>query len=433
MVRKLYHVLFYGEVSEGFRVADVRRNLAQAVDLDEATRQRLLEGKTAILRKHLDPMRASMFMTPCESHGARCRLELARVVTGDEIIDVYRLCTLEFRGDVLPGYALATVKDRLQKALNSTSHTIDRLFSEPSTIIKREVDFETALKLYDLFAKSGARCHILPIKTRLPEDKIFSEAVFRPAHLAMMICPKCEHKQPLADLCERCGVAAQRFTRKMRSLEVASAYRNGQNSADKETPEEYDELGPEYDEPVPPEVYEIVPKQVAVWKIALVGNAILAVLLTFVHLDLTDILVTSFSLLQEAPMEYRGFWMLLYSNANILALTAGFFAIAIYVRRLTFSNHDSASHLAYLLVLIVPSGACLMIDVFISMRTGGGLFVTRFIGLALGCSMIAYGLGWLCFLPYILKHTKLPPSEEEDVENLEEEELEATEVLVETL
>lgn len=429
MVRKLYHVMFYGEILEGFSVAGVRQNLAQAIDLDAATRQRILDGKTTILRKHLDQMRASIFMTHCESHGARCHLELARVVvgngvvTGDEIIDVYRLCALEFRGEVFPGYALKTVKSRLQHVLNTTSQTIERLFSEPSTVIKREVDFETALKLYDIFAKSGARCHILPIKTRLPEEQIFSETVFRPAHLSMMICPNCGHRQSLSNLCERCGVAVQRFRRKVRSLEVTSIHRNGPsgNSADEATRDEYDELGPEYDEPALPEVYEIGPKHVAIWKIALVGNSILAVLLAFVHIDLTDIFVTSFSLLQEVPPEYRGFWALLYSNANILALTAGFFSIAVYIRRLMSSEHSSALLPAYLGVLIMPIGAGLMIDMFITIRTGGGLFVTRFIARALGFSMAAYGLGWLCFLPYILKHITLPPSPNADVEDFDDE------------
>lgn len=415
MVRKLYHVVFYGEISEGFRVADVRRNLAQAIDLDEPARQRVVDGRTAILRTHIDRMSASMFMTHCESHGACCRLELARVVTGDEKIDVYRLCTLEFRGKLLPGYELNTVKERLQKALNTTAHTIDRLFSEPSTIIKREADFETALKMYDIFAKNGARCHIVPVKTRLPEEKIFSEAVFRPTHLSLTICPKCGHTQPHTELCERCGVAVRHFTRKMED-------RRHRQGTDHEIFDKYDDVGAEDDEAASPEICEIGAKDVAVWKIALVGNAMLTLLLTFLHVDLTTILITPLSLIQETPPEYLGFFRLLYSNANILALTGVFFSVAMYVRR-TLSNHKHAAlHAAYLMVLIMPIGACIAIDFFVRGLVQGGdqLSATRFVLLSLIFSTVAYGVGWLCFLPYILKHANLPPSDD-DVEYAEDE------------
>ncbi len=433
MVRKFYHVMFYGEISEGFSVADVRRNLAQEIDMDEATRQRLLDGKTVILRKHLDRMSASMFLTHCESYGACCRLELARVATGDETIDVYRLCRLEFRGEVLPGFSTETVKSCLQNVLSTTSHTIERLFSESSTIIKREVDFESALKFYDLFANSGARCRIVAVKTRLPEGKTFSEAVFRPAHLSLTICPKCDHTQPQTDLCERCGIAVRHFTRNMQSLDMFSGDRTGPHAQMEGhgNPDDYDDVGAEHDEPTPPEVYEIGIKDIAVWKIACVGNGILAGLLSFFHVDLTNLLVMPLSLIQGALSDSRGFWFVLSSNANILALTGLFFSSAMYVRR-TLSNHKNvALHAAYLVVIIIPIGACITIDFFAhALSQGSGqLSATRFVLLALGFSAAAYGLGWLCLLPYILKHSTLPPSFKSDVEEFDNDESEEVDTI----
>ena len=67
-----------------------------------------------------------------------------------------------FRGDILPGHQLASVKERLKQLFKADDTRIDALFSGGVTPLKRNLDKDSADKYQAVLSKAGAEIQIAP-------------------------------------------------------------------------------------------------------------------------------------------------------------------------------------------------------------------------------------------------------------------------------
>ena len=73
-----------------------------------------------------------------------------------------------FNGSIADGFELATVKANLAAMFKLPDATVDKLFSGESTVLKKNIDRQTAIKYQNALHKAGAR---IQIKLRVPEQQ----------------------------------------------------------------------------------------------------------------------------------------------------------------------------------------------------------------------------------------------------------------------
>ena len=73
-----------------------------------------------------------------------------------------------FRGELLEGRDLETVKKNLERFLKISPKTVETLFSSKALIIRKEVDIKTAAQFRSIFRRAGAVCSIRALP---PEGK----------------------------------------------------------------------------------------------------------------------------------------------------------------------------------------------------------------------------------------------------------------------
>lgn len=71
---------------------------------------------------------------------------------------------LIFRGDIVLGQPLATVKERLQQLFKADANTIERLFTGRPVAVKRRLDRATAQKYQQVLQKAGALVELVPAR-----------------------------------------------------------------------------------------------------------------------------------------------------------------------------------------------------------------------------------------------------------------------------
>jgi ribosomal protein L40E len=428
MVRKQYNIVFYGEVVTGYSVEDVRHNLVSQFRLDSETREQLFAGKTVVIREHMDYMAASTLQTNCELQGAIFHVELSRVKTQYNVIDVSKLCNIEFKGKTVIGRQIEDVKDKLRVLLKADRQAIEQLFSGKQVVIKKDVDYQTALNIEAGFEQSGAICSITASDKSFPQDKALQKEIFLPINLEMMICPKCGARQKVAPTCEKCGIVVGKFVKKKRVVKHESPQkireRKGQATVSHEQYADEEDVYEDvetYEEKIIEEE-QIGPKQIPVWQIGLVGNVILTLLLTLFGVSFYKIMVT-FSLNPEiytVDVEFDNMFALLLSNAQIAGLIGIIVPLLVYFRRTLYKMDRPALRYRFWAALLTVIGATLMIDAFVFMRTGVA-FVGAFTLKAFGLSAIAYLIGFGVFLVIKRKELLMPP-ETEEMEIFEDEE-----------
>lgn len=85
-------------------------------------------------------------------------------------LDPGRQYEIVFRGELLPGYALESVKPRLLQLFSASPEQIQALFSGRRTVIKTSLDLDTAQKYQQTLEKTGLYVEVnpLPKKNELP-------------------------------------------------------------------------------------------------------------------------------------------------------------------------------------------------------------------------------------------------------------------------
>lgn len=79
---------------------------------------------------------------------------------------------LIFRGDIVLGQPLATVKARLQQLFKADADKIEQLFTGRPVAVKRKLDRATAQKYQQVLHKAGAQVEIVPARAEgAPSDR----------------------------------------------------------------------------------------------------------------------------------------------------------------------------------------------------------------------------------------------------------------------
>lgn len=105
-------------------------------------------------------------------YGRVCSAQLEAVM----ITKSYRLI---FEGRIVPGREIEEVRRNLRSLFNIDDDRIERLFAGQPILIKKDVDYETALKYKDAFERAGAIC-------RLEETEESDSPSPRPVQMSQM-------------------------------------------------------------------------------------------------------------------------------------------------------------------------------------------------------------------------------------------------------
>ncbi len=75
-----------------------------------------------------------------------------------------KLYHIEFSGKIIPGWDIDEVKANLARLLKANEEKLYQLFSGRRFIIKKNVDYQTAIKINNVFKDAGADCIITPVQ-----------------------------------------------------------------------------------------------------------------------------------------------------------------------------------------------------------------------------------------------------------------------------
>ncbi|GAK60519.1 hypothetical protein U27_00416 [Candidatus Vecturithrix granuli] len=148
------------------------------------------------------------------------------------------LYKLVFDGKIREGEDLRQVKARLSALFRTDEKTIDRLFQNPSTVVKHGLTQQEVARYQQAIEKTGMICRIL--KER-PQAQVNAKKT--------KICPRCglEQEAERSD-CMRCGIVFARFhsqsERQRKGDEERSVGQTHEDDMDQEKQEEEEYTGP---------------------------------------------------------------------------------------------------------------------------------------------------------------------------------------------
>jgi hypothetical protein len=126
-----------------------------------------------------------------------------------------QLYRVVFEGEILEGSQVQEVKRALAKLYNTRENQVERFFSGKRLAVKKDVDYETAMKYVKAFERAGAVCRVeeLETNTGLEQPLMLEKETEKPRQQDdVMVCPKCQFEQALAEECLRCGIIISKYS-----------------------------------------------------------------------------------------------------------------------------------------------------------------------------------------------------------------------------
>lgn len=120
-----------------------------------------------------------------------------------------------FDGQIAEGISEETVRRELAISLQLNAQTIDRLFSNASSVLKKNIDLKTAKKYRDVLKKAGLLCKIFsttghPIND--PDHDLAQLTLETPSFSNdTFICPSCGFEQTKHTECQQCGIIFSKY------------------------------------------------------------------------------------------------------------------------------------------------------------------------------------------------------------------------------
>ena len=157
-----------------------------------------------------------------------------------------QLYRVVFEGEILEGSEVQEVKRALAKLYKFGEDQIERFFSGKRLAVKKDVDYETAMKYVKAFERAGAVCRVeeleplagleQPLMLEKDAEKSSQEELESHASLGqpltlekesekpsqedgIMVCPKCQFEQESSEECVRCGIIISKYSEKFHAPE----------------------------------------------------------------------------------------------------------------------------------------------------------------------------------------------------------------------
>ena len=126
-----------------------------------------------------------------------------------------QLYRVVFEGEILEGSQVQEVKRALAKLYNKTEDQVEHYFSGKRLTVKKDVDYETAMKYVKAFERAGAVCRVegLEPHVSLEQPLVLEKETEQPSQQDdAMVCPKCQFEQAHAEECVRCGIIISKYS-----------------------------------------------------------------------------------------------------------------------------------------------------------------------------------------------------------------------------
>jgi hypothetical protein len=131
-----------------------------------------------------------------------------------------QLYRVVFEGEILEGSQVQEVKRALAKLYNTTEDQVERFFSGKRLAVKKDVDYETAMKYVKAFERAGALCRVEELETHtgLEQPLMLEKETEKPSD-DFMVCPKCQFEQAPSEECLRCGIIISKYSERFHAPE----------------------------------------------------------------------------------------------------------------------------------------------------------------------------------------------------------------------
>ena len=123
-----------------------------------------------------------------------------------------------FQGEILEGSQVQEVKRALAKLYDKTEDQVERYFSGKRLTVKKDVDYETALKYVKAYERAGAVCRVEEVETHAGLEQpltLEKETEQSSQQDDGMVCPKCQFEQATSEECLRCGIIISKYSAKL--------------------------------------------------------------------------------------------------------------------------------------------------------------------------------------------------------------------------
>jgi len=133
-----------------------------------------------------------------------------------------KLYRVVFEGEILEGSQVQEVKRALAKMYNRTEDQVERFFFGKRLAVKKDVDYETAMKYVKAFERAGAVCRVEELEPHagLEQPLILEKETEKPNQQDdATVCPKCQFAQAPAEECVRCGIIISKYSERFHAPE----------------------------------------------------------------------------------------------------------------------------------------------------------------------------------------------------------------------
>jgi len=133
-----------------------------------------------------------------------------------------QLYRVVFEGEILEGSQVQEVKRALAKLYNFRDDQVERFFSGKRLAVKKDVDYETAIKYVKAFERAGAVCKVEEVDTHtgLEQPLTLEKETKKPSQQQdLMVCPKCQFEQKSSEECLRCGIVISKYSERFAAPE----------------------------------------------------------------------------------------------------------------------------------------------------------------------------------------------------------------------
>ena len=134
-----------------------------------------------------------------------------------------QLYRVVFEGEILEGSQVQEVKRALAKLYNKTEDQVEHYFSGKRLTVKKDVDYETAMKYVKAYERAGAVCRVEEHETHagLEQPLMLEKETKQPSQQHdVMVCPKCQFEQATSEECVRCGIIISKYSEKFNAPEI---------------------------------------------------------------------------------------------------------------------------------------------------------------------------------------------------------------------